>query len=62
MTPSLKICNIDNQRGNRTVAVYVEYATETSLGAIIMKDKRTGQEIYRKETMKKETEHKMTIN
>ena len=59
IAPVLKKCDIGYQEGNRKISVDVEYATEVSLGAIVIKS--SGQEIHRRETDKKAASHRMSI-
>ena len=61
IAPVLKECNISRQIAGRKVRISVEYATEGRKGAIVMRDKKTKQEILRRETDKKEAHHHMEI-
>ena len=61
IAPVLKLCNIRSQQGNRKVNVVVEYMTEGRMGAIVIRDRETGQEIHRRETGKQEAYHKNKI-
>ena len=38
--PVLEKCNIQQQRGSKNIEVAVEYATEDSMGAIIVKKRQ----------------------
>ena len=54
IAPVLKECNIVSQSGNREVYVEVDYATEGNKGAIVINVRSTREEIYQRETDKRE--------
>ena len=62
LSPNLTKCDISRQRGNREVVVEVKYACEGRMGAVVIKHRRTGQEIYRSETAKQQPHHQMQID
>ena len=59
IAPVLKECNISYQESNRKIYVEVNYSNEESMGAIVIFDTSTNQEIYRRETYKQEALNQM---
>ena len=59
--PVLKKCNIKFPNYEGKIYVKVEYATEESMGAIVIMDHRTKEERYRRETDKQETYQKVDL-
>ena len=62
IAPNLTKCDISGQpRNSRKVDVEVEYAEEARMGAIVVKDRWTRQEIHRSETAKQQSHNQMQI-
>ena len=58
----LKKCVISYQQGSRKVKAEIEYASEGRMGCIVLSDRKTQQEICRRETSKTEADHKIEID
>ena len=59
--PNLSNCNIKGQKGNKKIKVEIKYATMMRKGAIVIKDQKTNQELYRCDTKKQESDNRMRI-